>query len=134
MTRVYDLPMTADGSDVDFSRDALVSGLDEYRQAVLLRLSHEFTFDREPNGDPRIFGIDLVKELGNVGGEASLGIRASAAIMNDPRFTAQLLRQDRKTTGSIVEISLEFEIIVDETQETFSLEVLVANVEVRLVP
>lgn len=131
---VVDLPMTADGTDLDFSTDVVVSGLREYRQAVLLRLSHEFTFDREPDGSPRPFGIDLAGELGTVGTEASLGIRASAAIQNDTRFTAQLLDQTRIVVAGAVQIKLIFEIIVDETQETFSLEALVANGEVRLVP
>jgi hypothetical protein len=131
---VLDLPMTSDGTDIDFGTDAVVSGLREYRQAVLLRLSHVFTFDRSPDGSPREFGIDLQDEIGSVGGEASLGVRASAAIQNDPRFTAQLLDQTRRTVNGVVEISLSFEITVDETQETFSLDVLVANGEVRLAP
>jgi hypothetical protein len=130
---VIDLGITADGTDIDFA-DKTVTGLDEYRQAVLLRLSHAFTFDRNPDGSPVPFGIDLVAELGTVGGEASLGVRASAAIQNDERFTAQLLDQTRRVVNGVVEIDLSFEVTVDATGETFSLDVLVANGEVRLVP
>lgn len=131
---VVDLPMTADGTDIDLGTDTVVSGLREYQQAALLRLSHGFTFDREADGSPRPFGIDLTNELGTVGGDASLGIRASVAIQNDPRFTARLLDQQRTMVQGVVRIQLVFEVTVNETQETFSLEVLVANGEVRLVP
>ncbi len=131
---VLDIPMTADGTDIDFTTDSFVSGLREYQQAVLLRLSHVFTFDRSADGSPKEFGIDLAAELGTVGGEASLGVRASAAIQNDERFTATLTSQTRRVVQGVAEISLSFEIIVDATGETFSLDVLVANGEVRLVP
>lgn len=131
---VQDLPMTADGTDIDFATDALVSGLREYKQAVLLRLSHFFTFERNADGSPKEFGLDLADELGTVGGEASLGVRASAAISNDERFTAQLTNQVRRKVQGVIEIDLSFEVTVDETGETFSLDVLVANGDVRLVP
>jgi hypothetical protein len=131
---VLDLPMTEDGTDVDFATDSTVTGVDEYRQAVLLRLSHFFTFERNADGSPVPFGIDLLAEIGTVGGDASLGVRASAAIQNDDRFTAQLLDQARRVVDGVVEIDLSFEVTVDETQETFSLDVLVANGEVSLVP
>ena len=126
---VFDIGMTADGSDIDFS-DALVTGLPEYRQAVFLRLSHDVTFT---DAD---FGLDLAGEIGSTGA-ATLGVRASAAIMNDPRFTATLTtpeNQQRRQVGGIVEIRLAFDILVDETQETFSLDVLIANGTVQLVP
>ena len=123
---VNDIPATADGTDVDFS-DRLVSGIDEYKQAALFRLQNDVTFiDLD-------YGLDLQNEIGQSGG-ASLGLRASAAIMNDTRFTATLLSQSRTVTNAIETIALSFDIVVDETQETFSLEVLVANNEVRLVP
>jgi hypothetical protein len=131
---VLDLPMTEDGTDIDFANDSTVTGLPEYRQAVLLRLSHFFTFERNADGSPVPFGIDLQAEIGTVGGDASLGVRASAAIQNDDRFTAQLLNQTRRVVNGVVEIDLSFEVTVDETQETFPLSVLVANGEVRLVP
>ena len=131
---VIDIGSTSDGSDIDFANDEWVTGLPEYRQAVLLRLQHEFTFERNADGSPIPFGIDLQNEIGTVGGAASLGIRASAAIQNDDRFTAQLLSQSQRTVNGVVEISLSFEIVVDETGETFSLDVLVANGAVRLVP
>jgi hypothetical protein len=132
---VLDLPMSDDGTDIDFANDSTVTGIDEYRQAVLLRLSHAFTFDRSTDGSPIPFGIDLMAELGTVGGDASLGVRASAAIQNDERFTAQLLgTPGRRVVNGVIELSLSFEVIVDETGETFSLDVLVANGEVRLVP
>lgn len=132
---VVDLPTNAAATDIDFANDSTVSGLAEYRQAALFRLSHEFTFDRNADGSPIPFGIDLQAEIGTVGGAASLGVRASAAIQNDERFTAQLAKDpDIRTVNGVVEIALTFEVIVDETGETFSLDVLVANGEVRLVP
>jgi hypothetical protein len=131
---VVDLPTNAAATDIDFAKDSTVTGLDEYRQAALLRLSHFFTFDRNTDGSPIPFGIDLQAEIGTVGGDASLGVRASAAIQNDERFTAQLLNQTRRVVNAVVEIALKFEIVVDETGETFPLSVLVANGEVRLVP
>ena len=131
---VIDIGSTDDGTDIDFTNDEWVTGLPEYRQAVLLRLSHFFTFDRAADGSPVPFGIDLAAELGTVGGDASLGVRASAAIQNDDRFTAQLTDQSRRVVDDVVEISLSFEVIVDDTGATFSLDVLVANGEVRLVP
>jgi hypothetical protein len=131
---VVDLPTNTDSTDIDFANDSTVSGLAEYRQAALFRLSHEFTFDRAVDGSPIPFGIDLLAEIGTVGGAASLGVRASAAIQNDERFTAQLLDQTRRVVNAVVEIALTFEVTVDETGETFSLDVLVANGEVRLVP
>ena len=131
---VIDIGSTADGSDIDFANDSTVTGLLEYIQAVLSRLAHGFTFDRNADGSPIPFGIDLLAEIGTVGGDASLGVRASAAIQNDERFTAQLLNQTRRVVNAVVEIALTFEVTVDETGETFSLDVLVANGEVRLVP
>ena len=123
---LQDIPATADGTDIDFS-DRLVSGLEEYRQAALFRLQHDVTFTDLD------YGLDLQNEIGQSGG-ASLGLRASAAIMNDTRFTATLLDQSRTVVGALETIALSFDIVVDETQETFSLDVLVANNEVRLVP
>lgn len=131
---VIDIGSTSDGSGIDFSNDEWVTGLPEYRQAVLLRLQHEFTFERNADGSPVPFGIDLAAELGKVDGEASLGVRASAAIQNDERFTAQLLNQTRTEADGAIEIELTFEITVDETGETFSLDVLVADGKVSLVP
>lgn len=131
---VQDLPMTADGLDIDFANDSTVTGLAEYKQAILLRLSHFFTFERLNDGSPVPFGIDLAHELGAIGGDSSLGIRASDAIQKDNRFTAQLTDQQRPVVNGVVEISLSFDVIVDDTGETFSLDVLVANGEVRLVP
>jgi predicted TIM-barrel fold metal-dependent hydrolase len=124
---VTDIGVTSDGTDIDFS-DKLVSGIDEYRQAAFLRISHEVTFS---NND---FGIDLANELGKTSGQDTLGVRASAAIMNDQRLTATLTNQTRTYVNGIESISLSFDVTVDETQETFSLEVLVANNEVSLVP
>ena len=131
---VIDIGSTPDGSDIDFANDEWVTGELEYRQAVLLRLQHGFTFERNVDGSPIPFGIDLQNEIGSVGTAASLGVRASAAIQNDERFTARLLDQSRVMKNGVLEISLSFEITVDDTGETFSLEVLVANGEVRLVP
>ena len=122
------------GDDIDFANDDWVKGLPEYRGAVLLRLSHEFTYERNANGSPVPFGIDLAAELGTVGGDASLGVRASAAIQNDERFTAQLIDQKRPEADGAIEIELSFEITVDETGETFSLDVLLADGKVSLVP
>lgn len=123
-----DIPATADGTDIDFTRDALVSGLDEYRQAALSRISNEVSY---VNGD---YGIDLVQELGQIGTVSTIGIRASGAIMNDERFTSAALTNSSETrNGDVVEVSLSFDVVAEDGTE-FSLDVLVANGEVVLVP
>lgn len=123
-----DIPATRDGTDIDFSRDALVSGVDEYRQAALSRISNEVSYT---NAD---YGIDLVQELGQTGSADTIGIRASSAIMNDERFaSATLTRSSTRRTGDVVEVSLSFDVEAEDGTE-FSLDVLVANGEVVLVP
>lgn len=123
-----DIAATTDGSDIDFTRDALISGLEEYRQAALSRVSNEVSYT---NAD---YGIDLVQELGQVGSAATIGIRASAAIMNDDRFTsATLTNQVVRNVGGLAEVSLAFDVVAEDGTE-FSLGVLVANGEVALVP
>jgi hypothetical protein len=121
-----DIGATLDGSDIDFS-DALVSGERELRQAVLSRLSNAVTMTDND------YGIDLVHELGKTDGASTLGIRATAAIMNDTRFEATLTQQTRTTVDDTESITLSFDIVAD-TGESFSLAVLVENGEVTLVP
>lgn len=123
----YDLELTPDGTDMAFT-DRRVSGIVEYRQACILRLSNDVTFVN------LAFGIDLQNEIGQVGLASSLGVRASAAIANDERFSATLLDQRRKVVQGVEQIELDFDVVVIDTGETFSLSVLVANNEVRLVP
>ena len=121
-----DIAATSDGLDIDFSRE-LITGLDEYRQAAFSRISNEVTYT---NGD---YGMDMALELGTTGREGSLGIRASAAIMNDTRFTeAKLTNQTRTQDGDTVAISLSFDIVAQDGTE-LSLAVLVTNGEVVLI-
>lgn len=123
-----DIAATRDGSDIDFTRDVLITGVDEYRQAALSRISNEVTYT---DGD---YGIDLAQELGKTGGIDTIGIRASSAIMNDERFaSATLTRSSVRQTGDVAKVSLSFEVVVEDGTE-FSLDVLVANGEVVLVP
>lgn len=123
-----DIPATRDGSDIDFTRDTLVSGVDEYRQAVLSRLSNEVSY---VNAD---YGLDLAGELGQIGAIDTIGIRASSAIMNDDRFSSATLTQSStRQVGDVAEVSLSFDVVAEDGTE-FSLAVLVANGEVVLVP
>jgi hypothetical protein len=122
-----DLPMTADGNDVDFTRDALVSGLDEYRQAAFLRISNDVTFT---NLD---YGLDLANELGSTNGTSTIGVRASAAIMNDERFvSAKLTTLRERREFDIVAIEMAFEVVAEDGTEV-SLAVLVEAGKVRLI-
>jgi hypothetical protein len=122
-----DIGATLDGTDIDFS-DVLVSGERELRQAADSRLSNDVTMT---NFD---YGVDLANELGKTSGSETLGIRASATIMNDERFSdATLTRITRTTVDDTETIALAFD-IVTAAGESFSLEVLVANGEVVLVP
>lgn len=122
-----DIAATRDGADIDFARE-LISGVDEYRQAALSRVSNEVSYlDAD-------YGIDLAQELGQTRALDTIGIRASGAIMNDERFTSAALTSSRAVrNGDIVEYSLSFAVVADDTV-TFSLDVLVANGEVVLVP
>ena len=126
-----DIAATRDGSDIDFTRDYIITGLEEYRQAAFSRISNEVTYT---DAD---YGIDLALELGKTEGIDTIGIRASAAIMNDERFTSAALSTPptvrRGVTGDLVEIALSFDVVVEDGTE-FSLDVLVANGEVVLVP
>jgi len=121
-----DIAATLDGSDIDFTVDSVISGLPEYRQAALSRISNEVTYR---NGD---YGIDLVQELGQTGGVDTIGIRASAAIMNDERFTsATLSNSSARQVDGVQEVSLSFDVVAEDGTEV-SLDVLVANGEVVL--
>jgi len=123
-----DIAATRDGSDIDFGRDALISGLEEYRQTALSRVSNEVSY---VNAD---YGIDLASELGQVNAVDTIGIRASSAIMNDDRFTSATLTNSTVTpVDGAVNYSLSFDVVAVDGQE-FSLDVLVANGEVALVP
>lgn len=123
-----DIPATRDGSDIDFARDALVSGIEEYRQAALSRISNEVSYTNPA------YGIDLAQELGQTGGVDTIGIRASSAIMNDERFaSATLTRSSTRKIGDVVDVSLSFDVEAEDGT-AFSLDVLVANGEVVLVP
>lgn len=121
-----DLPMTADGLDIDFGFDGVVSGEREWKQAVLLRLQNDVTFT---NLD---FGINLDDELGQVGRSGSLALRASAAIQNDERFTATVVAAPSIIAGRVERVQLDIDVIVDDTGQTFSLAVLVADGKVTL--
>lgn len=122
-----DIAATRDGTDIDFS-DRLVSGLEEYRQAAVSRLSNEVTMTDND------YGIDLAQELGKTGALDTIGIRASDAIMKDDRFiSATLTNSVPRRNGDLVEYALSFEVIAQDGV-TFSLDTLVANGEVVLVP
>jgi hypothetical protein len=123
-----DIAATLDGLDIDFTKDALVAGVDEYRQAARSRLNNDVSM---VNAD---YGLDLAGELGEVGGVSTIGIRASSAIMNDARFTSATLTQSSITqVGGTASVSLSFDVVAEDGTE-FSLDVLVANGEVALVP
>jgi hypothetical protein len=124
-----DIAATRDGTDIDFTRDALITGIEEYRQAALSRVSNEVEYT---DAD---YGIDLVQELGTTGdGVNTIGIRASSAIMNDTRFvSATLTRSQVRQVGDVIDVALSFDVVaVDGTE--LSLSVLVASGEVVLVP
>lgn len=121
-----DIAATSDGLDIDFTREP-IAGLEEHRQAALSRISNEVTYTDDD------YGIDLAGELGTTGREGSLGIRASAAIMNDTRFIeARLTNQKRTQDGDTVAISLSFDVVAQDGTE-LSLDVRVANGEVVLI-
>ena len=121
-----DLPMTSGGNDIDFTRDALVSGLDEYRQAAFLRISNDVTFT---NLD---YGLDISNDLGSTNGTSTLGVRASAAIMNDERFvSAKMTTLRERREVDIVSIEMAFEVIAQDGTEV-SLAVLVEAGKVTL--
>jgi hypothetical protein len=121
-----DLLMTADGTDIDFGFDGVVSGEREMKQAVLHRLQNDVTFT---NLD---FGINLDDEIGQVGCSGSLALRASAAIQNDERFTATVVATPSIIAGRVERIILDIDVVVDDTGQTFSLAVLVADGKVTL--
>jgi hypothetical protein len=118
--------MTADGTDIDFGFDGVVSGEREWKQAVLHRVQNDVTFT---NLD---FGINLDDEIGQVGRSGSLALRASAAIQNDERFTATVVATPSIIAGRIERIILDIDVTVDDTGQTFSLSVLVADGKVTL--
>lgn len=124
-----DIAATADGADIDFTKDAVIGGLEERRQAAVSRISNEVSM---VNAD---YGIDLVQELGQTGGADTIGIRASSAIMNDERFTSAALSRPavERRVEDVVETALSFDVVAEDGTE-FSLDVLVANGEVTLVP
>lgn len=123
-----DIAATPDGSDIDFAVDQVISGLPEYRQAAHSRLANEVSM---VNAD---YGLDLVQELGQTGGVNTIGIRASSAIMNDERFTsAALTNSTVRQFGDVAEVTLAFAVVAEDGTEV-SLDVLVANGEVVLVP
>jgi hypothetical protein len=123
-----DIAAALDGSDIDFSKDALISGVDEYRQAALSRISNEVSYT---DAD---YGLDLVQEIGTTGGVDTIGIRASSAIMNDARFLSATLTKSTVTqTGDVSSVELSFDVVAQDGTE-LSLDVLVANGEVVLVP
>jgi hypothetical protein len=123
-----DIPLTANGNDIEFSRDT-VSGLDEYRQAALLRITNDVTYTDND------YGIDIAGELGSLGGSnyaQLLGLRCSSAILNDNRFaTARATRATQTAIGGNWQIALAFEVVVGDGT-TFDLAVLVANGTVKL--
>lgn len=121
-----DLPMTADGLDIDFGFDGVVSGEREWKQAVLLRLQNDVTFT---NLD---FGLSLDDEIGQIGRSGSLALLASAAIQNDERFTATVTATPSIIAGRVERIVLDIDVVVDDTGQTFSLAVLVADGKVAL--
>lgn len=121
-----DLPVTADGTDIDFGFDGVVSGEREWKQSVLLRLQNDVTF---ANLD---YGINLDDELGTVGRTGSLALRCAAAIQNDERFTATVLATPSIVSGRVERIKLDIDVLVDDTGQTFSLAVLVADGKVIL--
>jgi len=121
-----DLPMTADGLDIDFGFDSVVSGEREWKQAVLLRLQNDVTFT---NLD---FGINLDDEIGQIGRSGSLALRASAAIQNDERFTATVAATPSIIAGRVERVRLDIDVVVDDTGQTFSLAVLAADGKVTL--
>lgn len=123
-----DIPATRDGSDIDFSRDALISGVEEYRQAAFSRLANEATYT---NSD---YGIDLVQEIGQTDATDTIGIRGSSAIMNDERFiSATLTRSSVRQTGDVSAVALSFDAVADDGAEV-SLDALIENGKVVLVP
>jgi hypothetical protein len=123
-----DIAATLDGSDIDFTVDRVISGLPEYRQAALSRVSNDVSYV-----DPD-YGLDLAGEIGTTGGASTIGIRASSAIMNDDRFTSATLTNSSVTqVGGVASVSLSFDVVAEDGTE-FSLDVLVANGEVALVP
>lgn len=123
-----DIAATPDGQDIDFTLDRLVSGIDEYPQAALSRVSNEVSYTNDD------YGLDLVLELGKTGAESTIGIRASAAIMNDERFTsAALSNQTTTRDGDVVSVALSFDVVAQDGTE-LSLDVLVADGKVVLVP
>jgi hypothetical protein len=123
-----DIAATLDGTDIDFSVDRVITGLAEYRQAALSRISNDVS---HVNAD---YGLDLAGELGQVDAVATIGIRASSAIMNDSRFTSAALTHSSITqVEGTASVSLSFDVVVEDGTE-FSLDVLVANGEVALVP
>lgn len=121
-----DLPMTADGTDIDFGFDGVVSGEREWKQAVLLRLQNDVTFTDLD------FGINLDDEIGQIGRVGSLALRCSAAIQNDERFTATVRATPEIVSGRVESIALAIDVLVDDTGQTFSLAVLVADGKVTL--
>jgi hypothetical protein len=125
-----DIPLTANGTDIDFGRD-LVSGAEEYCNAALLHITNAMTYD------DLAYGLALVDELGKLADNnyaQTLGLRCCAAIQNDERFITATVDGTPVTTndGATVSISIKFVVEVGNG-ETFPLVILVANGEVRLV-
>lgn len=123
----YDL-RCIDGTDIDFSVE-LITGIDEKKQAALSRILNAVSYD------DAAYGVDLFQELGALGDSGyaqSLGLRCSAAIMNDTRFaSAQATKATQSTTQGVSSVSLSF-LIETEDGETFSLSTLISNGTVRL--
>jgi hypothetical protein len=123
-----DIAATLDGSDIDFTVDRVISGLPEYRQAALARVSNDVSYV-----DPD-YGLDLAGEIGQTGRTSTIGIRASSAIMNDQRFTSAALTNSAIVPmGDVEAVALSFDVVAEDGTD-LSLTVLVEAGEVALVP
>jgi hypothetical protein len=123
-----DIAATLDGSDIDFTVDRVISGLTEYRQAALSRVSNDVSY---VDAD---YGLDLAGEIGQTGRTSTIGIRASSAIMNDQRFTSAALTNTTIARVDDVEsVALSFDVVAEDGTD-LSLTVLIEAGEVALVP
>jgi hypothetical protein len=123
-----DIAATLDGSDIDFTVDRVISGLPEYQQAALSRVSNDVSY---VDAD---YGLDLAGEIGQTGRTSTIGIRASSAIMNDQRFTSAALTNSAITRVDDVEsVALSFDVVAEDGTD-LSLTVLIEAGEVALVP
>jgi hypothetical protein len=123
-----DIAATLDGSDIDFTVDRVISGLPEYQQAALSRVSNDVSY---VDAD---YGLDLAGEIGQTGRTSTIGIRASSAIMNDQRFTSAALTNTAIARVDDVEsVALSFDVVAEDGTD-LSLTVLIEAGEVALVP